>query len=198
MLNRIKLLIPIYCEHKLPPQQLKQVVKTITAELKKYLKAHPDTLNKLKPRQFKELITEILTSDGWEVVLSPSTKEREYDLYAVVHNADVDSSWIIECKKYSPENKVGIDIARAFYCVKQEVIAADTLLATTSNFAKRMSDFKASRYDLFIKDYKGILKWINKYYPHPDGKFYIKDNQLTFPEESLLSYLKRLKISPYG
>ena len=36
--------------------------------------------------------------------------------------------------------------------------------------------YKASRYDLELRDYEGILEWINEYRPNPDGKLYIKDN----------------------
>ena len=35
--------------------------------------------------------------------------------------------------------------------------------------------FKASRWDLQLRDYEGILEWINEYQPHPDGQWYVDD-----------------------
>ena len=34
-----------------------------------------------------------------------------------------------------------------------------------------------------LRDYEGILEWINEYRSNPDGKLYIKDNRLTLPGE---------------
>lgn len=168
---------------KNPPSELIQVVKTITVELLLYLKKHPIELYSLKPRQFEELIAEILSSYGWEVKLTPATKDGGYDLFAIMKDiSGVTTSWIIECKKYGPENKVGVDIVRALYGVKYDLKVANAMLATTSYFTKGVEEFNASRYDLELRDYEGILEWVNEYKPNPNGKLYIKDNQLVLPE----------------
>ena len=57
------------------------------------------------------------------------------------------------------------------------------MLATTSHFTAGVHKLKASSYDLELKDYEGILEWINEYQPHPDGKLYIKDHKLVIPGE---------------
>ena len=62
----------------------------------------------LLPRQFEELICEILAGFGWEVQLTPATRDGGYDMFAISQDlvAGVQTSWIIECKKYSAEKKV--------------------------------------------------------------------------------------------
>jgi len=64
------------------------------------------------------------------------------------------------------------------------------LIATTSYFTKNANDFKASRYDIELKDYEAILKWINQYRPNPNGKLYIKNNQLIIPNKNLVDVKK--------
>jgi HJR/Mrr/RecB family endonuclease len=169
-----------------PPRRLIQVIQTISAELIKYLKAHPRELDEIRPRQFEELIAEILASFGWEVRLTPPTKDGGYDIYAITK--DVSGKripWLIECKKYARQQRVGVDVVRCLYGTKLLLgkDEANLMLATTSHFTKGVHDFKASRYDLHLRDYEGILEWINEYKPNPNGRLYIKEHRLIVPGE---------------
>ena len=85
------------------------------------------------------------------------------------------------CKKYAEHRKVGVDVARALYGVKSRMNVGMAMLATTSHFTKGVHELKASSYDLALRDYEGILEWINTYKPNPDGRLYIKDNRLVTP-----------------
>lgn len=176
---------PLLRTEKALPKQLIKVVGVVTIELINYLKKHPKALYKIKPRQFEELIAEILASYGWQIQLTPPVKDGGYDIFAISKEilSGVKTSWIIECKKYSPENKVSIDIVRALYGIKSNLRIANALIATTSYFTKGANDFKASRYDIELKDYESILEWINQYHPNPNGKLYIKNNQLIIPNK---------------
>ena len=171
-------------EDREEPSELIEIIHFTSAELIKYLKKHPDALYPIRPRQFEEIIAEILASYGWEVQLTPATKDGGYDIFAISKDikAGVRSSWIVECKKYRPENKVGVDIVRALYGVKSNLKIANALIATTSCFTKGARDFKESRYDIELKDYQDILEWINQYRPNPDGTLYIRDNKLVLPD----------------
>lgn len=166
------------------PKQLIEVVSVITSELILYLKKHPEAMYQIKPRQFEELIAEILASYGWQVDLTPATRDGGYDIYAISPiKGHETTSWIIECKKNAPENKVGLDIVRALYGLRMDLQIANAMLATTSDFSRDARIYKASRYDLKLKDYQDILEWINQYRPNPNGKLYIKDNRLIVPGE---------------
>lgn len=184
-LSNIKSLYGLIEESPDPPEVLIQVVQNITAELIKYLKSHPRELYNLKPRQFEELIAEILAGYGWEVQLTAPTKDGGYDIYAIspTQATGVQTSWIIECKKYAPERKIGVDIIRGLFGVKLDLNVANAMLATTSHFTGGAMNYKASRYDLQLRDYEGILEWINEYRPNPHGRLFIKDNQLVLPGE---------------
>jgi uncharacterized protein YjbI with pentapeptide repeats len=181
-IKNIRILLSLYSE-KPVPQKLIEVIDIIAVELIKYLKKYPKALYQIKPRQFEELIAEILASYGWDVQLTPTIIDGGYDIFAISRDdlVGVETSWIIECKKYAPENKVGVDVVRALYGVKSSLKVANALLATTSFFTRGATAFKASRYDIQLKDYLNILEWINQYRPNPNGKLYIKDNKLVLP-----------------
>jgi len=167
------------------PNQLTSIINVVNINLIEYLKKHPEALYEIKPSQFEELIAEIFASHGWEVQLTPPVKDGGYDIFAISKDIElgVKTSWIIECKKYAAENKVGVGIVRALYGVKSNLKVANALLATTSYFTKGAKDFKASRYDIELKSYADILEWINEYRPNPNGRLYIKDNRLIIPGE---------------
>ena len=184
VIQRIRYLRTLYSDDH-PPKQLVEIVGVITSELIEYLKKHHKALYEIKPRQFEELIAEILASYGWQVQLTPETRDGGYDIYAINKgdSSGLLNSWIIECKKYSAENKVGLDIVRSLYGLRTEMKVGGALLATTSCFSKDAQDYKASRYDLKLRDYEGVLEWVNEYRPNPNGRLYIKDNKLIVPNE---------------
>ncbi|WPD23100.1 MAG: pentapeptide repeat-containing protein [Candidatus Electrothrix scaldis] len=96
-IQRIKSLRSLFSASSVPPTGLIQVVKTINAEIIKQLAHSPTDLYTLSPRGFEELIAEVLSSYGWEVVLTPATKDGGYDLFAITKNkSGLQASWIIE------------------------------------------------------------------------------------------------------
>jgi HJR/Mrr/RecB family endonuclease len=162
-----------------PPSPLVEVIHLVSDELIRYLQKRPADIYSISPRQFEELVAELLASFGCEVQLTASTKDGGYDIFAVSKDiSGMKTSWIIECKKYAADRKVGIEIARALYSVKTDLKVANAVLATTTHFTKGVKNFKASRYDFELRDYQGILEWINCYRPNPGGHLYLKDRQL--------------------
>ena len=169
-------------ETERPPQQLIEVIGSISEELIELLKDHPEELDQIRPRQFEELVAEVLASFGWEVQLTPETRDGGYDIFAVSRDiSGLRTSWIIECKKYRRDRKVGVEVARSLYGVKAKLGVGNAMLATTSYFYKGVHEFKRSSYDFELRDYEGVLEWINAYRPNPNGRLYIKDDRLVVP-----------------
>ncbi|NQT82704.1 restriction endonuclease [bacterium] len=182
-IEKIRYLRTIY-QGQETPASLVEAIHTITQELVKYLAKHPKALHGIHPRTFEELIAEILTSYGWQVHLTSTTRDGGYDIFATAPVPGHEStSWLIECKRFGPDNKVGVEIVRALYGLKLDLRVANAMLATTSHFSRAAHAYKASRYDLKLRDYEGILEWLNEYRPSPDGKLYIKDNRLLMAHE---------------
>ncbi len=50
-----------------------------------------------------------------------------------------------------------------------------------ANLRGPFSSGRGKRYDLELRDFEGIVDWLNTYRPHPDGKLYIQDRRLILP-----------------
>lgn len=143
-----------------------EVVSALNAEVIAYLKKHPSDLYRMHPRRFEELIAEILASFGWHVSLTAATRDGGYDIFAIScdRHAPHDCSWLVECKRWSPERKVGIDVVRGLYGVRELNSAfreSNVMIATTSDFSSDVLQCGASRYDLDLHNYSSILRWID-------------------------------------
>jgi hypothetical protein len=131
-----------------------------------FLKEYPEKLTELPPRQFEELIAELLASFGWEVSLTPPTRDGGYDILAVSRDAPgLETSWLIECKRYSRDHKVGVDNVRSLYGVKSHIGLPNAVIVSTSSFTAAAKELAKSRSDLQLVDYEHLLKWINGYVP---------------------------------
>ncbi len=179
LLNRINSIFNIF-EDLSVPTTLTSVVELINVEMLKYIKNNPKYLHNLHWRAFEELIAEILTSFGWQVELTSPTKDNGYDIFAIYKDASgIRHNWIIECKRWDPERKVGVEVIRNLYGVKTDLKVGNALLATTSSFTKGVEKFKASHYDLETKEFNDIVSWVNQYKLHPGNNLYIKENRIS-------------------
>jgi len=135
----------------------------------KFLSENPDHLHKIEPREFEEIIAEIFRSKGFEVELTTSTRDGGKDIIAIQRNVlGFETKYFIECKRYAPINKVGVELIRALHGVKNTRNGPNkVILATTSTFTKGAIDFATnqapSEWDISLKDYDDILKWIRSY-----------------------------------
>ena len=83
---------------------------------------------------------------------------------AVGRHHEVSSKFLIECKRYAPDNPVGVELVRSLYGVKVHEKATKAILATTSRFTASAQEFGDQHlWELELKDYKGIIAWIRMY-----------------------------------
>jgi HJR/Mrr/RecB family endonuclease len=126
------------------------------------LSVSPTELLKLSPREFEELIAELWRRFGYEVELTARTKDGGRDVIAV-RKAEADIRFLIECKRYRPENKIGVALVRALYGVKVHEHATKAILATTSTFtAGAEKFFDAHKWELEPRDHLGVLDWLKR------------------------------------
>jgi HJR/Mrr/RecB family endonuclease len=143
-------------------EPIRVAVVEVSRELLKYLGRHPNEMYRLRPRQFEKLIAEILKGFGWDVELTPETKDGGYDILAVSKDVDgsgVRTSYIVECKKYGSERKVGVAVARQLLQVKSEVNASHAMLVTTSDFTHGVYEYQRNRLDFDAKNLASITEW---------------------------------------
>ncbi len=133
------------------------------------LAANPKQLHELDPRKFEELVAEILASNGYDIQLTPPTRDGGYDIMAVRKDSlGIETTTLVECKRYGLDHKVGIALIRGLYGVKSFLGVSNALLVTTSEFSEDARKFVESKYDIQLVDYSQLLEWFQDYAPPPD------------------------------
>nr|WP_321486480.1 restriction endonuclease [uncultured Draconibacterium sp.] len=161
-LSKVNFLVNYYSRPSIT--EISELSININKELIKFLKDNPGEIYNIHWREFEFIIAELLSFYGWKVEITSPSKDGGYDMIGIYKDmAGINHNWLIECKKWSKENMVGVDVVRSLYGVKSDLKFGNALLATTSNFTKGAKDFKLSRYDLELKDYNDIIDWIKQY-----------------------------------
>lgn len=153
------------------PKELLRVSQTIDDEILALLKKRPELVHDFPPSLYEELIAEILLHHGWDVQVTAKTRDGGYDILAFTKEliGGVRSSWIIECKRWSPARKVGVEIVRSLYGLRGELQHAGAIVATTSTFSADAAKYSASRYNLHLADFAKINEWLRDMAPMRTG-----------------------------
>jgi restriction system protein len=110
-----------------------ELCPAITDEFIGRIRERPNLLYELEPRQFEELIARVFEAFGFEVELTARTRDGGRDLIAI-SNFPSRIKYLIECKRYSPERRVGIDVVQRLHGVVIGEPSTAGILATTSGF----------------------------------------------------------------
>jgi hypothetical protein len=136
----------------------------INDELIHYLAKHPEKMHDLHSRTFEQLIAEIFKDKGYDVELTPKTKDGGFDIRAFRRDDVGTCLTLVECKRYAPKNPVSVEIVRGLYGVSRSEGATNGVIATTSRFTKGAQSFQAqNKYSLHLADFDHIRLWLAHY-----------------------------------
>ena len=153
------------------PEEDAKEIETVVVEQTKSIKKiitdiYQDNSNllKIEPRQFEEMIAELLYSQGFKVELTKQTRDNGYDIIALKVEDNFPLRFLVECKRLT-KDKVGIEIIRSFKEVVQSENANKGIIVTTSYFTR---DARKKRdetpYLLDYRDKDDVLNWVTKYH----------------------------------
>ncbi|HWR50753.1 MAG TPA: restriction endonuclease [Bryobacteraceae bacterium] len=127
----------------------------------KHLDARPEEIFHLDGRQFEELVAELLTRQGFEVRLTPATRDGGKDLYALKKTGLGTVLYVAECKKYAPHRRVGIEVVQRLYGVVQAEKLTGGLVVTTSGFSRDATTWQETvQYQIGLRNYVQLRAWI--------------------------------------
>lgn len=121
------------------------------------------SLEKVLPQEFEELIANLYEKMGYQVRITPQSRDQGIDVYAKRLTESGTESLAIQCKHYF-KGVVGVECARSLYGVIQgQVNITKGILATSGEFSKECKDFaKGKRLELFNGTYIcGLLQKYN-------------------------------------
>ena len=75
-----------------------------------HLSRSPEDLHRLEPAHFEELVAELLHREGMEVQLTPKTRDGGRDVLALHNGSAGQHLYLVECKRYSPDRPIGVDL----------------------------------------------------------------------------------------
>ncbi len=120
-------------------------------------------MDALTGREFEELVATVLESFGWQVSLTQQTRDGGYDMLAIQTEAPgLEVSWIIECKKYSKDRRVPVEVVRGLYGVRDYLSIANAAIVTTAGFTHDALTFAKNRTAIKLIDRSTFLAWLSK------------------------------------
>ena len=118
----------------------------------------------MTPREFEALIADILRDFGFDTELTPATRDGGRDIYAYIRNAITSFLMFVECKKWAPDRKVGIEIVQRVYGAAKAGGAHKSMIVTTSLFTLLARDeHQRVSTEMDLKDYHDLKSWLQRY-----------------------------------
>ncbi len=138
------------------------IVSDVSDELLSYFRRHPERLRDGTPRRFEEVIAAIFRGNGYDVEITPASKDGGYDLMAVQHTKITGANvYLVECKRYAPQNKVGVGVVRGLYGIVSSQDATKGVVTTTSSFTRGAQEFaERHRARLSLHDLACLKEWL--------------------------------------
>jgi restriction system protein len=138
-------------------------VKFVNSHLLNDSKRDPSILYKIDSREFELLVAELLSEQGFNVDVTRKSRDGGVDIWIAENRGIGSFKYLVECKRYSPDNKVGVKIVREVFGTVQASRATAGLIVTTSYFTKDAKEFAEQvRYQLSLRDYVDIRKWLGR------------------------------------
>lgn len=150
---------------KRPPETFMVELGTLNRELADYLHKNPNRLHDLSPRQFEELVADILKDMGCEIEITKRTRDGGRDIFAAFPSPFGRLLAIIECKRYRADRPVGLDLVERFlWVVDRKDNSSCGLVATTSYFSPEVHALaRQLPYRLKLRDFQGIRSWLGNF-----------------------------------
>jgi HJR/Mrr/RecB family endonuclease len=128
------------------------------------LKKQPKDIFKLTPRQYEELVAELIHDMGYEVTLTKATRDGGKDILASIKTEVGDFLCLVEAKHYREDRKIGVSLVRTLYGTLCDYQANSAMLVTTSSYSKDAHTLQQKhKYQLSLRDYTDVTGWIQHY-----------------------------------
>ncbi|AWO01986.1 hypothetical protein DLD77_09895 [Chitinophaga alhagiae] len=152
----------------LPKRQIitatKPIIISANHKLIELLKKQPVNLRNITPREFEELLADLLRDMGWDVELTKQTKDGGSDILAYLNTEVGRLLCLVEAKHYREDRKIGVELVRTLYGTLCDAQANSAMLVTSSSFTADAKTFQQKhQYQLTLKDYADVVEWIMKF-----------------------------------
>lgn len=97
---------------------------------------NPGYVYNLEPCEFEELVADVFRRMGFNADVTQKTHDGGKDIVATFEMGGVLYTTYFECKRYSPDRPVGVEIVRELYAVMEMERVDKGVIVTTSHFTR--------------------------------------------------------------
>lgn len=154
----------IYPQNKVvvPPKEIIRDVTVIDNSLLRRAKNNPKVLFNFSPREFEEMVCELLDKQGYNVKLTKQTRDGGKDIIVVQKSVLGEFCIYVECKKYDTSRPISVGLVRELYGTIMSDNATAGMIVTTSYFTKDAQEFTEQiKHRMALKDYNDLVQELN-------------------------------------
>jgi len=118
-------------------------------------------LRKMDPVKFERLVAEAYRNFGWRIHNTPASGDKGVDAYLEKNG----STWILQCKRYSPKTKAGAPLVRELIGTVVAEGATGAILVTTGSFSKGAREVAHSVGNVQLIDHEELLQLFGRAFP---------------------------------
>ena len=138
-----------------------EIFSGVSDELLARLAEQPQERFLVSPRLFEEAVAEILSRMGYDVQLTPASRDQGRDIIANLATPTSPLLMLVECKRYAPNRPVGVEPIARLWSRLFDDKANLALAITTSTFAPVAQRFARTRgYQIDLADGERFIDWI--------------------------------------
>ena len=138
-----------------------EIFQDANEELIALLASQPDLMYGLHPRKFEEVVARLFEKQGFRVTLTPASKDGGFDFFAELKTSMTSLLVMAECKRYSRDRKVGIEVVRGLHSVMETNKANKALVITSSFFTSGAIEYqRVLGAKMGLNDYNDLVVWL--------------------------------------
>jgi hypothetical protein len=150
------------------PARVARIVKPLIVvdneRLLKALKQKPKDMFKLTPRQFEEVVADLLQDMDYDVTLTKQTRDGGTDILAAKKTDLGEVLCLVDTKRYRESRKIGVGMVRTLLGTLTDYNATNAMLATTSTYSPEAKALQEKhKFRLSLKDYSDLVSWIQRF-----------------------------------
>lgn len=132
-------------------------IRMVNNLLSDKIKKNPKDIHKLTSREFEQFAAELLEKNGYEVKLTQQTRDGGKDIIVIQKGLVGTFLTYVECKKFAPDNHVGVKLIRELYGTVTHDRATSGMFITSSYFSKDAYEFTETiKHQMELVDFNNL------------------------------------------
>lgn len=146
-----------------PSPEIIASLEVVNYSLLSAIKNDESFIDRLTPREFEELVCEVLDKNGLTVKLTKQTCDGGKDIIVCENKLIGNFLTYVECKKYRKDRPVAVNLVRELYGAVMADNVTAGLLITSSYFSREAEAFTEKvKNRMSLMDYNGLFQVILK------------------------------------